>query len=397
MAKLNAVRYYGFADASGYGQACIAYVRALVNAGIAVQWIPLDWTPTSPIADWAAKSRPLLELCGGDGHLADLPALVERTAAPAAHDIVVAHAPPEFWPACFERGRRNIGYAAWETDRLPAHWPPLLHAAHRVLVPCCHNAAAFRAAGIDPLIVPHVRRHRWHEHSPSQLAAARADLGIPAGDIVFYTIGSWEPRKAMAELIDAFTRAFGADDAVTLLIKTTRTGYGAPPRYLQRATQELATEAITAAVARGGRPPPRIVLHDRPLDGDAIDAIHAVGDVYVSLSHGEGWGLGAFEAAALAKPVVMAAWGGQTDFLGDDWPGALPHRLVPAPVWPPDQPSCFPSQRWAEVDVADAAATLRALLADLGPARAAARATRERLTRDFAEPVVVNRLIEALA
>ena len=42
----------------------------------------------------------------------------------------------------------------------------------------------------------------------------------------------------------------------------------------------------------------RIVsLHDEALDSAGIDLIHAAGDVFVSLSHGEGWGLGAFEAA----------------------------------------------------------------------------------------------------
>ena len=39
------------------------------------------------------------------------------------------------------------------------------------------------------------------------------------------------------------------------------------------------------------------------------DAIHAIGDCYVSLTHGEGWGMGAFDAATLGKPVLITGWG----------------------------------------------------------------------------------------
>lgn len=92
------VRYYGFGSLSGYGQAAVAYVRALVNAGIAVQWIPLDWTTQRMQAgSWIlpdGRRQLLLEKCGTLGQLADVPALVERTRAPVAHDVVVVHAPP---------------------------------------------------------------------------------------------------------------------------------------------------------------------------------------------------------------------------------------------------------------------------------------------------------------
>ena len=132
-ASPRGVLYCGSGDLSGYGQAAIAYVRALVNAGIPVQWVPLDWLPERmAVGSWTlpdGRPRGLLERCGTYGHLADLPVLVERTRAPVAHDTVVVHAPPEAWPGIFENGKRNIGVTVWETDRAPAHWLPLMRQA----------------------------------------------------------------------------------------------------------------------------------------------------------------------------------------------------------------------------------------------------------------------------
>lgn len=397
MPQPRAIRYYGAADLSGYGQAAVAYVRALVNADVAVQWIPLDWAPQRmQVGTW---QRPLLQQCGRDGWMADLPALVERTSAPVPYDTIVAHAPPEFWPLAFESGKRNIGYAAWETDRAPAHWLPLMRQADTVLVPSAHNRDAFVRSGLSrPIfVVPHLRRHRWCEFSPGDIAAAREDLGVPAGHRIFYTINAWDPRKALPDLIDAFARAFGETDRVALLIKTDATGHSAGPLYTRRTTRALATQAISDSAARLGRPTPLIVMHDDKLDADAIDLIHAVGDTYVSLSRGEGFGLGAFEAATLGKPVIMTGWGGHTEYFGDDWPGAVPYRLAPVPLWPPDLPSYFPSQRWAEPDITAAARMMRGILDDSAPMLTNAARVRQRIVERYAEPVIVEQFLDAIA
>jgi glycosyltransferase involved in cell wall biosynthesis len=49
----------------------------------------------------------------------------------------------------------------------------------------------------------------------------------------------------------------------------------------------------------------------------------------LSLTSSEGWGLGAFDAASLGTPVIITGFGGQVDYLGDDYPGLLPYRRVP--------------------------------------------------------------------
>jgi glycosyltransferase involved in cell wall biosynthesis len=112
------------------------------------------------------------------------------------------------------------------------------------------------------------------------------------------------------------------------------------------------------ATATTGKPPPRIaVVAADGIAGRTIDAIHAIGDCYVSLAHGEAWGMAAFDAAALGKPVLLCAFGGPADYLGPDYPGLIEYHMEPVSGWQPESSYRSP-QRWA---VADPTATSRLL------------------------------------
>src|SRR6185312_7089193 len=157
-----------------------------------------------------------------------------------------------------------------------------------------------------------------------------------------------------------------------------------------RRAAALAQNVIDDAVRAEGRAPPAITLLPYEMSGRGVDALHRIGDAYVSTTHGEGVGLGAFDAATLGRPVLMTGWGGHRDYLGDDagWPGALPYRLTSVPPFPPDAPSYWRTQRWASVGVDAVASALRAFVADPEPHRRAAARIAERIANDFAEPVV---------
>lgn len=400
MSPPQGIRYYGGGDLGGYGQAAIANVRALVNAGLSVHWVPLDWTRSRMVASsWTqdnGKPRPLLQY--GGAALADLDALVARTRHPIDCDTIIAHSTPVFWPYGFEAGKFNVGCTAWEADRLPAHWLPLAAAPDTIVVPSELNRKVFCESGVaKPVeVIPHIRRHIWNDYPPSELAAARADLGIGANHRVFYSINRWDPRKALPELIEAFVRAFRAEDPVSLVIKTNREGTGNGPYYPNVLTRKLAEEAVARIAGVLGRSAPQVIIVDDELDSAGIDLIHGIGDVYISLSHGEAFGLGAFEAATLGKPVLMTGWGGQTDFLGENWPGRVPFRMSRVPIWPTHLPSYFPSQRWATADLQAATVLMQRINDDPLPFQVAALEIRERIVSEFAEPVVVNRWLRLL-
>ncbi|CAG1004824.1 hypothetical protein BURK1_03147 [Burkholderiales bacterium] len=395
----SGIKVLSFVEPSGYGLAAIAYVRALVNAGVPVRWVPLRRVGDDVRALGAGEPHPHSLCATDDLSLADLPALLSATSRPIAYDTVVAHTVPEHWPALFEAGRRNVGCTVWETDRIPAHWRTLLDLADRVLVPCEMNRGTFVAGGVRaPVrVVPHVRRHAWNAFTPADLAAARLRFGLADARFVLYSINAWDPRKALPSLLRAFVRAFRAEDGVALVLKTSPFGYGAPPLHGTEPTLELAQRAVDEATDALDRDAPLICVLPYELTGRGIDLLHEIGDAYVSLPHGEGWALGMFDAATRGTPVIATGWGGHLDYLGAGWPGAVPYRMSQVPVWPPWRPSYWPSQRWAEPDLDAATAAMRAVAADPARARAAAAPIAERIANRYAEPVVAREFLAALA
>jgi glycosyltransferase involved in cell wall biosynthesis len=395
------VKYIGYGDNNGYGLAALAYVRALHNAGVPVWWQP--WFLGTSARRWRPEegldALPMLRAAGPASGANDIPALLAACSRPIDYDVTVAQTVPEHWPGFAEAGKRLIGYTTWETDTLPAHWPPLLRAAHRVVVPSACNLRVFTPAtpGGPPKIVPHIRRHAWSERMRDDAIALRLALRIPADHFVFYTIGTWDPRKNLAGLIEAFAHEFSAQERVSLVVKTAAAvsnaaldvGVDETPSALARAVVARAEAATGRAAAKF------VVLAVDDLSARRLDAVHAMGDVFVSASHGEGWGLGAFEAATLGKPVLITGWGGPVDYLGAGYPGLVPHRMASVSGWVP-YASYQPTQRWAEPDAAALRALMRrAFVRDAALAGAAAR-VREDIANRYAEPVVARTLLAAI-
>jgi glycosyltransferase involved in cell wall biosynthesis len=394
------VRYYSYPDHSGYGLAALAYVRALHNAGVPVWWTPLlyrdgrhhPWREADGLG-----ALPIARHAASDAALRDLAALVAAT-GPKDYDTVIVHAVPEHWPAFVERGKRNIGYTVWETDSLPAHWPPLLDRVDMIFVPSAANRALLESAGVRRSVVaiPHVRRHAWSAGSAEGLALRR-ELGVPDDHFLFYSINVWDPRKAIADLVAVFARSFCGDDKVSLVVKTSshphehgcdRNSPGTIPERVRAQNEAIARETKR-------RPPHIAVIAADGVSGRLIDALHAAGDCFVSLAHGEGWGLGAFDAATLATPVLIAPYGGPLEYLPADYPGFIAYAMATVSGWTPEA-SFGPPQRWAQPDAGDAARKLRAAVVRYSELLEPAAIAAERITNRYAEPVVARMLVAAL-
>jgi glycosyltransferase involved in cell wall biosynthesis len=385
------IKYFTFGTAVGYSLAGLAYIRALHNAGV-------------PVWPFFVGSRnkhgPTLgRAIADDANFADIPALMKATAQPIAYDTVLAHLTPDNWDQVAESGKRLIGYAAWEAEGLPEHWPAMLNKAERILVPCCFNVELFARGGVRrPVhVVPHIRRHTRGESAPEDGAALRLRLGIPADHFVFYSIAEWDPRKALSDLIDLFAREFSCEEPVTLLLKTSAKLHR--PVALEdrgKRIQELVARIVERAHRETGRQGASVVvIAADDIGGGEINAIHAAGDTYVSLTHGEGWGLGAFDAATFGKPVIITGWGGQLDYLGSNYPGLVRYEMTPITGWYPLAGSRL-THRWATADKAHAVELMRMAVAREGTLADAAKSLSKEIDERYAEPVVAGQLIEAI-
>jgi glycosyltransferase involved in cell wall biosynthesis len=60
---------------------------------------------------------------------------------------------------------------------------------------------------------------------------------------------------------------------------------------------------------------PEIQIINERLSGPQLRDLHRGGACYVSAARGEAWGLGAFEAAVMGRPIVAAVVGGMDEYL----------------------------------------------------------------------------------
>jgi glycosyltransferase involved in cell wall biosynthesis len=370
------IKYVSFAEPSGYGIAGKRCILALAGAGI-----PVTWTPMLGGHRTAPYYQPFAGSSIGD---ADLDPFCNRE---IPYDIVVVHAVPEYFPSWTdrERGKRIIGHTVWETTAIPAHWKALLNTVDRLWVPCHWNKTVFAEGGVTvPIdVVPHIAAE-----PPENTGAV---VNREDGDgYVFYTIGVWTHRKALHCTVKAFCDAFTADDAVTLVIKTgpvDRTVTGMR-RYLGNSVA-----GTVRRITRQYPKPPRIRLMTSVVSEQAIDDLHRRGDCYVSLCRGEGWGIGAFDAAAHGKPVVMTGFGGQLDYLDRNLAYLVNYSLVP--VNDPTAPKSYaPDQQWAEPDIVHGAKLLRGVMAHPDEANARGRALRADVLARFNARAVVDPLTQ---
>jgi glycosyltransferase involved in cell wall biosynthesis len=63
------------------------------------------------------------------------------------------------------------------------------------------------------------------------------------------------------------------------------------------------------------------------LTNQEILALHSFGDCYVSLNKGEGFGLTIFDAFNYKKKVIATGYGGQVDFLGENYSGLVKYKI----------------------------------------------------------------------
>lgn len=381
---MDGVRWMSVAPGSGYGDAGQAYISALRAAGVPVSWTPLGW----PSHRWRAGYGPLEEIDGDHVHTD----IVNRT---VTHDTLVVHSTPLWHSRLLDegRGRSLVAYTTWETDRLPPERVEILNRYDRVLVPSRFNAEVFTASGVQaPVrVVPHIVPEL---PPPSPRSGVR-------GRFTFYLIATWSSRKAIPDAVAAFLRAFGADEDVALVIHTTREDHVAIARSLQGAMPparaQLETWFTLATILAGHRSVPEITLSTRALTRAELAELHRRCDCFVLLSHGEGWGLGAFEAAAAGNPVIVTGWGGTLEFLPDGYPYRVDYDLVPTTTAEPDSWwAPRPGEHWANARIDHAAALLRRTFEHRGEARAWGLALRSHLIASFSQERVAPQLLDAL-
>lgn len=240
------------------------------------------------------------------------------------------------------RGRRIIGYWAWELPRLPEDWRGAFPFVHEIWVPSTFTRDAVAAATeLQVHVVPHPLPSL--PHTPNM----RAKLGLPADALIVlnvFHLGSAFSRKNPIAAVKAFRRAFGDAPDRLLAIKLVDNGAAAWAR------RELAGAVAGAANIR---------IIDGMLSQPDMTGLMAASDIVISLHRSEGFGLVPAEAMRLGKPVIATGWSGNLEFMTKQNSALVSYAMVP--VSDPDQSFEGDGQSWADANVDDAAEWLRRL------------------------------------
>jgi len=242
----------------------------------------------------------------------------------------------------FVRGRRLIGYWAWELQQVPAWWSMAFKCIDELWAPSQFVARALRKEAQVPVKVV---RHPVQRPIASRLT--RRDFGIP--EDAFVCLSALDARSGITRknplgAVKAFRRAFGRDPRHVLVLKINEAQMA--PVVMARLQEEAAASGNI-----------RLILAKyQPQD---MAALIACSDVVLSLHRSEGFGLLLAEAMLLGKPVVATGWSGNLDFMNSANSVLVDFELVGVR----DAQGIYTQrdQLWAEPSMQSAAASLQEL------------------------------------
>lgn len=251
----------------------------------------------------------------------------------------------------------RVIYTVWERDRIAPEIVQALNRVSQVWVACKANVTMLERCGVEPAKLRWVPMPYFDDDPHLALRGHARRAGVPR----FYHIGKWEPRKAQPRIIEAFLRAFKPGDAQLMLkisgLRQAVDGFPASPlAYIKRLLLDPELQDRGWTLETVGR---YVSVVDRRLTAEQLRKFHELGDVYVSLSRGEGFDIPAFEAKLAGNRLVFTPSGGPQDF------AATSDFLVPAT----GAVRCHPMYHWEpdaeylDYQVEDAVAALRAAAA----------------------------------
>jgi glycosyltransferase involved in cell wall biosynthesis len=243
----------------------------------------------------------------------------------------------------FVRGKHIVAHWFWELPQISGDWSAAIPLVHEICVNTTFVRDAIRPiAGGRPL---HVVTHPLvFDGAPRTMPRDRG----PFTALVVFNIASSFARKNPCAAIAAFRQAFGDDSSARLVVKYMNAD--AWPEGLRQ--MEAAAEGAA-----------NIELTGEVLDRAGIDELYNRADVVLSLHRAEGLGLLIAEGMLRGLPAVATNWSGSVDFLTRDTGVPVGYTLVP--VNDPQGKYVGPDVLWAEANVDEAAAALRALRSDM--------------------------------
>lgn len=268
--------------------------------------------------------------------------------------------------------RYNIGYWAWELEKCPEEWIPIIDLVDEIWAPSRFIQQAFAEKTGKP-----VQYMPLCVTLPQLVGYKRSDFDLDSNRYLFlftFDFASYIERKNPMAIIKAFTLAFpDYSKPVGLVIKVMN-------------ARESDTNWKTMLDLIGSDP--RIVIINQIMDRNEVLGLLDACDCFVSLHRSEGFGRGPAEALYLGKSVIATNYSGNTDFTLANNSCLVNYELIPVK---PEQYVMAHGQRWAEPDVEHAAWYMRKLYTDANYGKELAQEGKKFMRSNFS-PAVTGKI-----
>lgn len=347
------------AIADGFAEHCRRQALALHQAGAVVQLRGLSNRAVEDPAAHAKNEAKLAEMLDASvsRYAAEIymmvptERLMERLLLPRIRsDGALALEAPE--QALVDAHR--VLYTVWERDRLSRGAVDIMKRLGQCWVGCRENQAMLVRSGLDPARVKVVPCPHFPDDPHLALQGRARKPGPPR----FYHIGKWEPRKAQDRIFEAFLLAFRPGEA---FLSMRASPLGQPvkgyPQSMHHALMDLLQRPDIQTNGWASKTVMRSVrLYPERMNEGELLCLHREGDVYVTLSRGEGFDMPAMDAKLSGNLMLFTPSGGPQDFCGGKDCQVPKTGMIPA-----HEMYEWADTRYLDFNVADAVSGMRTM------------------------------------
>ena len=211
----------------------------------------------------------------------------------------------------------NIGYTAGiETTRIAPQWIEKAHIMDKIIVVSNHSKNVYNNTVYDAVNQQTGETFKFQNQTPVEVVnyAVRTMEQEPIEidleyDFNFLSVAQFGPRKNLANTVQWFIQEFH-DDEVGLVLKINLANCSTGDRVMCISKLQ---EGLTQYPDRKCK----IYLLHGDLTLEQMNYLYAHPKIksYLTLTHGEGFGIPIFESAYHGNPVIAPQWSGQCDFL----------------------------------------------------------------------------------
>jgi len=293
---------------TGYGEHARSVLRALrMIDGVDIFVVPTRWGQSG----WIWENDEEREWLDG---------LIEKTAAYGAegnphYDLSIQVGIPNEWQ---KFAPINIGITAGiETTKVAPIWLEKVNMMDRVLTISEHSKSGFLNTVYEGVHKQTGQRIALKCETPIEVIHYpvkhydEVDLGFELDTkFNFLTVAQWGPRKNLEVTIQWFVEEFVDNPDVGLVVKTFAKGGSIIDRI-------RAENTLTQLLEKYPHRQCKVYLLHGDMSEEEMHSLYKDSQIkaFVSLTHGEGFGLPHFEAAYSGLPVVAPEWSGYLDFL----------------------------------------------------------------------------------